>query len=137
MASFTSKEEVIQLVQQANVLPELSDTDFLNDQNATFDICREAGLKTSPASEHKPIKSDLPTLIFTGEFDPITPPLYGEILHADLSNSTLIEVPGVGHDQISTGGKCVIGLVADFLNDPSTSLDSSCVNDLELDFSPD
>jgi pimeloyl-ACP methyl ester carboxylesterase len=136
MAAFTSKDDVLQLVQQANVLPELGDPDFINDQNATFDICREAGLKESAASAHEPIKSDLSTLIFTGEYDPITPPLYGEILHADLSNSTLIEVPGVGHDQISTGGACVIGLVVDFLNDPTASLDSSCVDDLALDFSP-
>lgn len=136
MAGFTSKDEVLQLVQQADVLPELSDPDFINDQIATFDICREAGLKSSPAIEHEPIVSDLPTLIFTGEFDPITPPLYGEMLNANLSNSTLIEVPGVGHDQISTGGKCVMGLISDFLANPDTSLDSSCVDNLELDFSP-
>jgi pimeloyl-ACP methyl ester carboxylesterase len=136
MAAFTSKEEVLHEIQAAGVLPELSDPDFVNDQNSTFDICDQSGLKSSPAIEHEPILSDLPTLIFTGEFDPITPPSYGEILHKDLSNSTLIEVPGVGHDQISTGGKCVIGLVQDFLADPTTVLDSSCVRGLELDFTP-
>ncbi|CAN5610605.1 alpha/beta fold hydrolase [soil metagenome] len=136
MAAFTSKTDVLQEVQAAGVLPELSDPDFVNNQNSTFDICDQAGLQSSPAIEHEPILSDLPTLIFTGEFDPITPPSYGEILHKDLSNSTLIEVPGVGHDQISTGGKCVIGLVQSFLADPTTTLDSSCVKDLELDFTP-
>jgi pimeloyl-ACP methyl ester carboxylesterase len=136
MAGFTSKDEVLQQVQKANVLPELGNPDFVNDQNSTFDICREAGLKASPAIEHEPILSAIPTLIFTGEFDPITPPSYGEILHKDFSNSTLIEVPGVGHDQISTGGKCVIGVVEAFLANPGQSPGHSCVDEMTIDFSP-
>lgn len=136
MAAFTGKDEVLQDIRQADVMPELMDPDFVNVQNATFDICQQAGFEASPAGEHEPITSDVPALIFTGEYDPITPPSYGEILNKNLSNSTLIEVPGVGHDQISTGGKCVIGLAQDFLADPSGTLDSSCVQELEVDFTP-
>jgi pimeloyl-ACP methyl ester carboxylesterase len=70
--------------------------------------------------------SDIPALIFSGELDPITPPVWGQLVASQWKNSRHIVVPANGHGQWNAG--CVIKLMAQFLNDGSASkLDASCV----------
>ena len=39
----------------------------------TYDLCAEWGVAPADAAEKEPVVSDVPTLILTGEYDPITP----------------------------------------------------------------
>ena len=75
---------------------------------------------------HEPVTSDLPVLIFSGEFDPVTPPVWGDEAAKTLPNSKHIVVPGIGHG--ATGIGCVPKLVAEFIAEGSAEeIDASCV----------
>lgn len=75
---------------------------------------------------HEPVASDLPVLILSGEFDPVTPPSWGEEAAGTLPNSKRIVVPGVGHGTTSIG--CVPKLIAEFIEAGSAAeIDASCV----------
>jgi len=80
--------------------------------------------------DNEPVISDLPTLVISGEYDPITPPRYGDIVGANLSNSTTFTLPGTGHGG-SVSDECPIGIVAEFWADPSADVDTSCVAEID------
>ncbi|WP_376695942.1 alpha/beta fold hydrolase [Wenzhouxiangella sp. EGI_FJ10305] len=77
----------------------------------------------------EPIRSDLPTFILGGEFDPVTPPDYGRLVAETLPNSTFVEVPAHGH-AVSPRTDCTRKLLSRFLDDPGRELDTSCVAEL-------
>jgi len=74
--------------------------------------------------------SSIPTLIVGGQFDPITPPSYGETVAADLEASFFYEFPGLAHG-VSTASACPLGITLEFLEDPTTPPDATCVDTLE------
>lgn len=81
-----------------------------------------------------PVVSDVPALITSGQFDPVTPPRYGEVLHGNLSNSTHVIFPGIGHGSV-LGGLCPVNIMNDFLNDPEGDINTACIDDMSLTFS--
>nr|MCU0492330.1 alpha/beta hydrolase [Chloroflexaceae bacterium] len=81
------------------------------------------------ADFRQPIQSDVPTLLLSGENDPVTPPAYAERVAAGLPNSMHIVAPGQSHNVLYRG--CLPRLLDDFLTSGSSSgLDSSCVQNL-------
>lgn len=77
----------------------------------------------------EPFKSAIPTLILSGELDPVTPPSYGELLASGLENSLHIIAKGQGHGIITRG--CIPKLISDFIDNPDVlQLDTSCTKDL-------
>lgn len=76
-----------------------------------------------------PVVSDVPTLVLSGEFDPVTPPENGTRAAQTLSVSRHIVAPGQGHIVSATG--CVPKLLGDFVNTLDLeSLDANCVERL-------
>lgn len=73
-----------------------------------------------------PWASDVPTLVLSGEADPVTPPRNGERLLETLTNARHVVGPGQGHGLAARG--CVPRLMAEFVAgaDPSV-LDTDCV----------
>ena len=84
---------------------------------------------TMPADFHQPLRSEVPTLVLAGEFDPVTPPRYGKEVVATLPNARLFVLRGQGHNVIGAG--CMPKLVAQFLDsrDPM-ALDGKCLDTL-------
>ncbi len=83
--------------------------------------------------EDEPVISELSALVTSGTFDPVTPPAFAEQVADVLPNSTYVEFPASGHGP--TGGdECAINIMTDFINDPSSELDTSCVEDLQVNF---
>ncbi len=80
--------------------------------------------------ENEPIKSDIPTLVVSGEYDPITPPDYGKETASTLSNSYFFEFPGMGHGVIPSSD-CAFSIAEAFLKDPTTKPDSTCIADMK------
>ncbi|MBA3874170.1 MAG: alpha/beta fold hydrolase [Anaerolineae bacterium] len=80
--------------------------------------------------ENEPIKSDIPTLVVSGEYDPITPPDYGKATAANLSKSFFFEFPGMGHGVIPSS-PCAFSIAQAFLKDPTTKPDASCIADMK------
>jgi pimeloyl-ACP methyl ester carboxylesterase len=71
------------------------------------------------------VRSAIPTLIVTGEFDPRTPTEFGRRLAATLSRSHLYEMPGETHGGGPTG--CRAAILSQFMEDPERKLDASCI----------
>jgi len=78
------------------------------------------------------VRSKVPALIFTGEWDPVTPPQYGERLSKNLPNSLHVVVPSAGHGFGGLEGlDCVSKLTLEFINQGSAKkLDASCVQNI-------
>lgn len=94
-----------------------------------FDLCRIWDVTPQDPIENEAINSDIPTLVLAGEFDPITPPEWGERVVRGLRNSRYLLAPGLGHG-VSLGSDCTALVSLAFIEDPTGSLDSTCVDEL-------
>ncbi len=95
-----------------------------------FGLCAVWNSAKPNPIENEPVKSDIPTLVVSGEYDPITPPDYGKETAATLSKSYFFEFPGLGHGVIPSS-ECALSIAQDFLKDPTTKPDSSCIADMK------
>ncbi|MBL8164894.1 MAG: alpha/beta fold hydrolase [Anaerolineae bacterium] len=77
------------------------------------------------AVENEPVTSDVPTLLLSGQFDPVTPPAWGRLAAETLSSSTFVELPNMGHDAALQ--ECPASIAVSFLNDPAADPDTSCI----------
>lgn len=78
------------------------------------------------ADLHAALHSDVPTLLLSGEADPVTPPSAADRLARTLTRRRHLVLAGEGHGQLGTS--CMPRLMAAFLDsaDPD-KLDSSCL----------
>ncbi len=75
---------------------------------------------------NEPMSSDVPTLVLSGERDPITPARYGEAVLSNYGRVRHVVAPGQGHGTIARG--CMARLVLDFVEEPDPqALDTQCV----------
>ena len=77
-------------------------------------------------SAQQAVQSEIPVLIFAGEFDPITPPAFGRLAADTLPRSTFVEVSATGHGVVPYTD-CTMNIMDVFLDRPSESLDTTCV----------
>jgi pimeloyl-ACP methyl ester carboxylesterase len=87
-------------------------------------ICKVWNVPPSESSEWQPLTSDVPTLIFAGEFDPNTPPAWGRRALRTLKNGYLFEFAGYSHTPSQSA--CARQMTVDFFNDPSKAIDVRC-----------
>ncbi|MGB7873427.1 MAG: alpha/beta hydrolase [Anaerolineales bacterium] len=91
-----------------------------------FTVCQNwTGIAPNP-SENQPVASDIPALILAGEFDPITPPEWGRMTAAHLTNSYYFEFRGNGH-WVTRSSRCALAIMLAFLDNPLISPDASCL----------
>jgi len=82
-----------------------------------------------PADFHAPLKTDKPILVLEGEFDPVTPPRYGEQVMRGFTNAKLIIAKGHAHSIMGRG--CLPKLVGEFVEKlEPRSLDATCTDAL-------
>jgi hypothetical protein len=93
-----------------------------------YSVCEYWGAGEANPVENEPVFSELPTLVLQGEFDPITPPSWGERAAQSLPNSHYFLFPGVGHGALAT--ECARTMLVDFINDPTESPDDACLEEL-------
>ena len=76
-------------------------------------------------SFYEPVNSAIPTLVLSGELDPVTPPTWGEQVARTLTNSKHIVIPGTGHTAGGTG--CGQRIMREFIAKGAVAdLDTSC-----------
>lgn len=82
-----------------------------------------------PADFRKPLTGNVPLLAISGEFDPVTPPRYGEEVVKSLGNARHLVLKGQGHSVLGVG--CMPKLFAQFIEraDPK-GLDARCLDRL-------
>ncbi|MCC6617073.1 MAG: alpha/beta fold hydrolase [Anaerolineae bacterium] len=100
-----------------------------NTGNMIVSVCHSWTTVMPASEENAPVVSDIPTLVISGEYDPITPPSWGKMVADSLPNSFYYEIPGAGHGA-SVGDPCPESLLNAFLNDPTSEPDSSCIADM-------
>lgn len=61
------------------------------------DACRDWPMRPLPPGFREPLRTHTPTLILSGELDPVTPPEFGTAISAFLPNAVHRIFPGVGH----------------------------------------
>ena len=83
-----------------------------------------------PADYAAPTVSDVPVLILTGQWDPVTPPIYGDTAAKHLSHSLHVILPHGGHGFDGLNPiDCIDNLITSFVARGSTAgLDTSCVS---------
>ncbi len=95
--------------------------------DALTEICRIWPRGPVDADLHRGLESGIPTLLLSGEADPVTPPENAERAARGLRLHRHLVLPGEGHGQAATG--CVPRLMADFLDDPRpAALDAKCLD---------
>ncbi|MEM7096108.1 MAG: alpha/beta fold hydrolase [Actinomycetota bacterium] len=86
-------------------------------------LCDSFAVEPAPILDDQPIDSDIPTLVFAGALDPITPPAWSRSVADALSDAIYVEFADHGH-AMST--RCPGQIQVDFLRDPSAELDLAC-----------
>jgi len=89
-------------------------------------LCRQWEVPALPASIDSPVISDIPTLIVNGQFDPITPPAFGEHAARTLSRSFVVTIPNGGHGS-ALSGQCAADILYAFLDNPTARPDTACL----------
>lgn len=94
--------------------------------DALDEICKLWPHASVDADLHSPLRSDIPTLLLSGEADPVTPPADAERAALGLSHQRHLVLSGEGHGQVATG--CVPKLMAEFLDTATPEkLDATCL----------
>jgi pimeloyl-ACP methyl ester carboxylesterase len=79
-----------------------------------------------PAAYYDAVKSDVPTLLFSGGLDPATPPVWGELVAKRLANGRHLVAPNLGHNVSPRG--CAPKLIAEFIRKADArELDGECL----------
>lgn len=92
-----------------------------------YRVCQEWGAGEAEASANQPVTSGIPTLLMSGEFDPITPPDWGKHAAETLENGFYYEYPGIGHGASLADG-CPMQMMIEFLDDPFSQPDGACIS---------
>jgi pimeloyl-ACP methyl ester carboxylesterase len=80
-----------------------------------------------PADFRAPLSGKVPVLILSGEFDPVTPPRYGDEVLKSLPNGRHLIVRGQGHNVLPVG--CLPKLFASFVDTADAkTLDAKCLD---------
>ena len=96
---------------------------------ATIDrLCDTWQTQPRDSIANEAVVSDIPTLLLSGNFDPITPPAYAELVHETLSHSYNYLLPYVGHGVLRSDD-CAVGIALDFINNPDQAPDVDCINE--------
>jgi pimeloyl-ACP methyl ester carboxylesterase len=83
-----------------------------------------------PDDFHRPLATDKPVLLLSGQYDPVTPPRYGDEVAKGLPNARHLVLAGQGHNVIAAG--CAPDLVKRFVEAPDPkALDASCLDRLK------
>ena len=94
------------------------------------EVCAKWQKGTASPQFRDPVVSDVPTLIFSGDADPITPPWHAEKVAEHLTNELHLIFSNMGHGNLAN--KCSVDIFESFIKDGSIAgLDASCVKSVE------
>ncbi|MET0782006.1 MAG: alpha/beta fold hydrolase [Microbacterium sp.] len=95
--------------------------------------CELWAVTASPETENLPVSSAIPALLTTGGYDPVTPTAFAESTAETLAIHHIYTFPGQGHGAVWTNwvDDCAAGIAQQFLLDPVTPPDASCIDAME------
>ncbi|NDJ74925.1 MAG: alpha/beta hydrolase [Chloroflexi bacterium] len=117
-------------VQLAGVYPQVAGAMVLFADYAH--ACAAWPVDVLPPEFHRPMTSDVPALLLSGRFDPITPPAYGQQAASYFTTAYAYTFPTAGHSVL--GSPCSVDILVEFVNDPTRAPDSRCLDNVQLSF---
>ncbi len=90
------------------------------------ELCASWQPQRAPLTFHAPVFSEVPTLLYGGEFDPATPYDDAVLAAKNLPNGTLVYVKGASHAAFALDD-CTRGIAHAFLDAPSKQPDLGCL----------
>ncbi len=124
--------EDVPFISNEEVIPLTKDT-FLGDYRVAQQrqACANWTKGEVPDDFFEPLTSKIPTLIFSGYFDPVTPTSMAEQVVRTLSNGYLITIPGMSHTYDGLANpECFDRIVVDFFDNPSVKPNSDCTKQM-------
>ncbi|MBN1220391.1 MAG: alpha/beta fold hydrolase [Anaerolineae bacterium] len=97
-----------------------------DDMQSYQDSCAVWPVDLLPSKVDEPVVSNIPTLLLSGRFDPITPPVFAATAAASLANAYNVVDPLTSHG-VAFNHDCINQVVQDFLNNPTTEPDATCL----------
>ena len=88
-------------------------------------FCGSWPVDPAPVGFSGTVHSEVPVMVFAGEYDPITPPEQSRHVAEDLGNAEFVEVPRGGH-AVALTTDCTRGVFTRFFDDLS-GVDAGCV----------
>lgn len=125
---FSLAEETTQTIIDADLPAPFTDGSWIGLGDQAYTICQMWSMPVADEIEAQAVTSDEPMLIFTGEFDPITPASNGNVVAANFPNSQLVNFTAQGHDPATYVPDCSGPMILGFLDDSTTPVDASCAN---------
>jgi pimeloyl-ACP methyl ester carboxylesterase len=96
---------------------------------ALVKLCREWNVPPLGAAADEPVTAEIPTLVLSGQFDPITPPDFGRAASGSIKPSYLFVFPAYGHGAL-TSGNCPGELIVSFVRDPRNAPAPACLGSM-------
>jgi pimeloyl-ACP methyl ester carboxylesterase len=122
------------LAQAADLPPAIAEHYLFRFAFWQFSLCEAWAIEPDDPVVNEPVSSDVPALVLGGQFDPITPSEWGQLAADTLSNSFFYEFPNLGHG-VMDSNRCALQIGLQFLEEPTTEPDASCLENLSgLDF---
>ncbi|GIK43908.1 MAG: hypothetical protein BroJett011_77410 [Chloroflexota bacterium] len=107
------------------VRPEL--VTLMKDSNTTIlQVCDLWKIPKLGPEVNAPVVSDIPALLFSGRFDPITPAYFAEAAAKTLSHSYAYTFPNTSHGAFLFNA-CANRIAQEFLLNPSAAPDARCI----------
>lgn len=100
------------------------------DEMQTYlDACAIWEVDQLPSEVNEAVASDIPTLLLSGKYDPITPPSFAMMAAEGLSNGYSFISPTGSHG-VAFEDDCTIDLITQFLAVPGREPDASCLENM-------
>ncbi|MBM4411915.1 MAG: alpha/beta fold hydrolase [Chloroflexi bacterium] len=128
MSTICSEESSVEtryILPEGNLLPPM-EGELENDPKFRLTICVMSEVKPLDASMLVPFTTDVPMLIVSGRYDPITPPLFGDMVAQNNPDATHIVIPNGAHGAMLSNA-CAADIAKAFWANPTGTLDTSCV----------
>lgn len=122
--AFLTQQDIPTAVQQA--VPEAQPA-YANELQQEYDICQLWNVKQVPRDQKQAVSSNLPTLVLSGEYDPITPPDNGKLTAQTLPHSYYFLFPGQGHGE-ELSSQCSDSIISDFEDNPNQQPPGGCIS---------
>ena len=118
-----------QQIRLQGVRPEIAKDEEVN-ATSFLTVCESWNTKELGELADAPVSSDIPTLILSGAFDPITPSDFGAIAATTLSRSYTFTFPNTGHGA-ALSDECADRIILEFLENPQQPPTASCFSKLQ------
>ena len=97
-----------------------------HETGAFLETCQKWEVPQLGANADEPISSNIPTLLFSGQFDPITPPPNAQAAAQTIHPSYSFTFPAFGHGA-ETSGDCPNQMIVAFVRDPQNPPNAQCI----------